>query len=491
MTFTELLISTGHPSKKMGDANVTSITLDSRQAKKGALFVCMPSKNSDSLSYIGAAAERGAAATLVFNDKGLEIAAQAGIPGACIPNIGSDYFDSVWRICRHFYSSPTREMKVIGVTGTNGKTTTAWLLRDMLTALGLRSGYLGTLGFQIPGEEREISNTTPFAVELYGLLQEARLQDVQSMALEVSSHALAERRSDGIEFDAAVFTNLSQDHLDFHGNMDSYSVAKHRLFTQLPLQSEKSFVAAFNVDDPIGRRWSAEQNGATVTYGLVSGADLVGTALDVHVDRIRMKLEYRGEVEVEIPLGGGFNVLNCLSAAAGMLALGYDLNAIASVLPLVRPVPGRFEAVPNDKGIGILVDYAHTPDALEKLLESVRELRPKRIITVFGCGGDRDRTKRPKMARSASERSDITVVTSDNPRTEDPQSILDEVKLGICDGKKWEAIIDRREAIARAIEIAEPEDVVVIAGKGHENYQIIGRTKFPMDDRLLAKGALG
>jgi len=205
---------------------------------------------------------------------------------------------------------------------------------------------------------------------------------------------------------------------------------------------------------------------------------------------MRLRLEYRGEVEVEVPIGGNFNVSNCLSAAAGLLALGYDLSAIAESLPKVHPVPGRFEAVRNDRGIGILVDYAHTPDALEKLLESVRELKPGRIITVFGCGGDRDATKRPKMARAASERSDVTVATSDNPRTEDPASILEQVKAGIVADSESVAIVDRREAVTYAVKIAQPGDVVVIAGKGHENYQIIGRTKFPMDDRELAREAL-
>jgi UDP-N-acetylmuramoyl-L-alanyl-D-glutamate--2,6-diaminopimelate ligase len=382
-------------------------------------------------------------------------------------------------------------MKVVGVTGTNGKTTTAWLLRDMMVALGERAGYLGTLGLQVPGEERELSNTTPFAVELYELLDEIHRKRVDSLAIEISSHALFERRSDGIEFNAGVFTNLTQDHLDFHGSMEAYAESKHRLFTQLPAQTDKRFVAAFNIDDPVGARWSVEHNGPSVTYGLKGEADMVVRPLEVKVDRLRLKLEYRGEIEVEVPLGGNFNVSNCMSAAAGMLALGYDLGAIEKALPKVRPVPGRFEAVPNNRGIGILVDYAHTADALEKLLDSVRELKPKRVITVFGCGGDRDRTKRPKMARTASERSEVTIVTSDNPRTEDPAAIIEEVKVGIVAGKESVAIVDRREAISHAIHLSEPGDVVVIAGKGHENYQIIGRTKHPMDDREIAKGALG
>jgi UDP-N-acetylmuramyl-tripeptide synthetase len=350
---------------------------------------------------------------------------------------------------------------------------------------------LGTLGFHIDDEARELENTTPFAVQLFNLVAEARDRGMTALAMEVSSHSLAQQRVDGIDFDAAVFTNLTQDHLDFHGDMHSYAEAKKRLFTVLPAQSRKRFVAAFNINDPVGARWALEQNGPTVTYGVRNAeADLVGTPLAVLVDSIRMNLSYRGDFDVQVPLGGAYNVENTLGAVAGVLALGVPLEAIAQALPNVHPVPGRFEAVRNDLGIGVIVDYAHTPDALEKLLDSVRSLTEKRVITVFGCGGDRDRTKRPKMARSASERSDLTVVTSDNPRTEDPDAIVHEVAVGILPGKEHLTIVDRAEAIGAAIHVAEPGDVVVIAGKGHENYQIIGRTKHHMDDRELARVAI-
>ena len=475
---------------RSGEAEITSVVMDSRKASPGALFVCMPGTNSDSLSFIPAAAAQGAAAVSVFNQRGADLAKSAGIVSVMFRSDGLAYNEALWRLCRAFFHSPTREMKVVGVTGTNGKTTTAWLVRDMLAALGVRAGYLGTLGLQLPGTERELSNTTPFAVELYNLLNEARQSGTEALAMEVSSHALHERRSDGIEFDAAVFTNLTQDHLDYHTSMAAYAEAKHRLFVELPKQTDKRFVGAFNIDDPVGERWSVEQNGPSLTYSLKKEADLVGTAVDVQVDRIRLRLDNGDAIEVDIPLGGNFNVSNCLGAAAGLLALGYSLGEVGRALPEVHPVPDRFEAVPNAKGIGVLIDYAHTPDALEKLLDSVRDLRPKRIVTVFGCGGDRDAAKRPKMAKAASERSDVTIVTSDNPRTEDPVTILNQVKAGVISGRDSVAIIDRREAVAHAIQIAEPGDVVVIAGKGHENYQIIGRTKYPMDDRELAREAL-
>jgi len=394
-------------------------------------------------------------------------------------------------------------MMVVGVTGTNGKTTTAWLIRDMLSALGLRAGYLGTLGFQIPGEERELSNTTPFAVELYNLLAEARDKGVEALAMEVSSHALAERRADGVEFDAGVFTNLTQDHLDFHGSMEEYEAAKFRLFSDLPKQSAKRFFSVVNVDDPAGRRLEDCLAGGriwrfgvteTLELGKLSADyDLIAYAQTIAVDRIEMVLNLGLDdigLRFTSQLGGSYNVENLAAAVSALIALGVKPDEACRVAESARAVPGRFEAVRNERGIGILVDYAHTPDALEKLLDAVRPLTSGRVITVFGCGGDRDRTKRPKMARAASERSDITVVTSDNPRTEDPQTILDEVLTGIVAGRESVDIIDRREAIAHAVKIAQPGDVVVIAGKGHENYQIIGRTKYPMDDREMAREAL-
>ncbi len=467
------------------------MVMDSRQAKPGAIFVCMPGASVDSQSFIPSAVANGAVATVVFNSEGLELAKIAGISAVLLPSDKLLFNDAIWKVCRTFFDSPTRNIRTIGVTGTNGKSTTAWMLRDMLAALGVRAGYIGTLGVQLPGESRELANTTPFSVELYNLLNEARERGTEALAMEVSSHALAEKRADGVEFDAAIFTNLTQDHLDFHHSMEAYALAKHRLFTELPQQTDKRFVGAFNIDEPMGMRWAVEQNGPSVTYGLLRrDADLFGIPIDIQVDRMRLKLDYRGEVTVDIPVGGHFNVSNCLSAAAGMLALGYDLGAISKALPSVRPVPGRFEAVANNKGIGIIIDYAHTPDALEKLLDSVRELKPRRVITVFGCGGDRDSSKRPKMGFVAGERSDITILTSDNPRTEEPSTIISEIRTGIVVGRDVFSIEDRRDAVAHAIKMAHPGDVVVIAGKGHENYQVIGRKKFPLDDRELAREAL-
>lgn len=310
--------------------------------------------------------------------------------------------------------------------------------------------------------------------------------------MEVSSHALAEHRSEYVEFDVGVFTNLTQDHLDFHRSMEEYEAAKGRLFLELPQQTSKAFRGALNMDDTAAASLSHDLGHAAVRYWTQDCEYDIGIGKrSVAVDSIQAELCAGSErIEVTVRLGGDYNVENLISATSGVIALGYNLSDLKEAIEKVRPVPGRFEAVSSDTGIGVLVDYAHTPDALEKLLDAVRPLTKGRVITVFGCGGDRDRTKRPKMARAASERSDITVVTSDNPRTEDPQSILDEVLTGIVAGRESVDIIDRCEAITHAVKLARPGDVVVIAGKGHENYQIIGRTKYPMDDRVMAREAL-
>lgn len=517
MTLRELFSEAGVvPARLEGDAPFRRMTMDSRKAAEGTLFVAWPSKSGDSHGYLEGAKAAGATCAIAFTSEGFEQARKLGLAAALVP--AEEYEDAMWRLAKVAFGNPTSGMKVVGVTGTNGKTTTAWLLRDMLRTLGVKAGYLGTLGFQTPSGERELNNTTPFVIELNELLAEARDEGVEALAIEVSSHALQEKRADGIEFDAGVFTNLTQDHLDFHGTMEAYAAAKLRLFTELPKQSSKRFVAAIHRNDPTGQRWlglsgqsiqtpmlsfrvlekmeqdlGLDDEAAGRPYRLQIG-NLFGYPHKVGVDRIEMSFlcpethAYSGRLE--IPLGGAYNVENCLSAAAGILALGYSILDIRQALPQVRPVPGRFEAVRNEKGIGVLVDYAHTPDALEKLLDAVRPLTKGRIITVFGCGGDRDSTKRPKMAKAASQRSDLTVATSDNPRTEDPQAILNEVVSGIVSGRESVAIIDRREAIAHAVHTAKPGDVVVIAGKGHENYQIIGRTKYPMDDREMAREAL-
>lgn len=467
------------------DPEITGITADSRKVSAGTLFVAMPSERTNTLDYIEDAAAKGAVAVLVSERAGVAMAADHGVTPVLLPNIEWSFNASVGLVCREFFGDPTLNMRVIGITGTNGKTTTAWMMRQALSELGRNVAYLGTLGIHYGDIHRELSNTTPFPVELWTLLAEIRDAGCTDLVMEASSHALEQKRLWGVRFDAGIFTNLTQDHLDFHGSMEAYSHAKKKLFTEYAEASEKNFVGAINGSDPIGRSWLGTLPETTISFG--PSATFEVRPRTVTVDRIVATL---GKEQFEVGVGGLFNVENLNAAGAGLSALGYSEAQIVQALTKITPVPGRFEAVSNSHGIGVLVDYAHTPDALEKVLSSARALKPKRLIVVFGCGGDRDRTKRPKMAGVTCEFADFSVVTSDNPRTEDPVAILDDITQGFKFGRPHTVIVDRREAIHYAINMAKPGEIVVIAGKGHENYQIIGHTKHPMDDRLIAAEAL-
>ena len=479
------------PRSLRGDAEIARAFIDSRACVPGSLFVCMPGGTQDPHTFIPSALANGTVACVVFDAGALE--AHPQVPMALLD--ASEYEDALWRLMDALYDHPSRAMTLVGITGTNGKTTTAWLVRQLFTLLGKRAGYLGTLGFSLDGQpDRELNNTTPFCVETYDLVAQARDAGIEALAMEVSSHALAQKRVDGLEFDVAVFTNLTQDHLDFHGSMEAYRDAKFRLFQELPGLSTKKASFVLNADELVIARELSIMGDEPMLW--FSRTDLCEplTIENLHVGVAEIGGEITdpvgGRSAFVAPLGGDYNVENLIAAVGAVIATGGQLAEIAPLLARLRPVPGRFEPVANGRGIGILVDYAHTPDALEKVLDTAKSLTPGRLIAVFGCGGDRDRTKRPKMARAASERADLTVVTSDNPRTEDPQSILDEVLTGIVPGRESVDIIDRREAVSYAIRVAKPGDTVVIAGKGHEDYQIIGRTKHPMDDRELAREAL-
>ena len=491
MTLAELLRDAEvEPDASSGEASLTDLTSDSRQARAGSLFVCMPSPRGDSHRFIPTAVAAGATAILTHTDEGF---AEARTQAAAIlvRNVGLRFDEALWRLGRTFFRYPTRSMRVVGVTGTNGKTTVAWIVRQMLSGVGEPSAYLGTLGFSMPGAGVSIENTTPFSPDLNRMLAKARDAGVRALAIEISSHALAQRRADGVELDVGVFTNLSRDHLDFHGNLHVYEAIKRRMFEDFPRQSAKRFVAALNVDDPVGRRWAEMLPTAKLTYGF-GYADLRAEAVETALGRIVFRFTFEGRTwGAEAGLGGAFNLWNCLSATAAFLALGYEPERAIEQLSRVKPAPGRFELVPNGAGVGVLVDYAHTPDALEKLLDSARALPRGRVIAVFGCGGDRDRGKRPLMAKAAAERADVTIVTSDNPRTEDPEAILNEIMVGMPPSREYFLIADRRAAIERALELAGKGDVVVIAGKGHENYQIVGTTKHHFDDREVVREALG
>lgn len=453
----------------------------------GSLFVCMPSASRDTHSFLTEAAAAGAVAAVVHSAAGYQAAQDAGVPAVHIEGEGIAFNLALGRLCRTVLGDPSMEMDLLGVTGTNGKTTTAWIVRHALDRLGVRCAYLGTLGFAVGSESRALENTTPFPVALWNLLHEARQQGARAVSMEVSSHALHGRRLGGASFAVGCFTNLTQDHLDYHGTMEEYEAAKLLFFTEMAAASQRSFRAAVNIGDKTGRSWLASIPVPVVTYGAPDAA-LVTEGSEIAVDGSTVAVPGVGRVRTR--LGGAYNVENLSSALAVLVAYGVPVRDALEALGDVPAVPGRFEAVPNDLGIGVLVDYAHTPDALSALLRCVRELEPRRIVTVFGCGGDRDRTKRPLMAAAASRDSDLCVLTSDNPRTEDPEAIIAEAATGLETGCESVRIVDRREAIIHAVGMAEPGDVVVIAGKGHEDYQIIGRTKYPMSDRDMATEAL-
>lgn len=485
-------IAGAHPSEVLlgNDPETLSISADSRKVQPGDLFVCMPSTSRDTHDFISVAKEQGASAVVVHSPDGLNRAKESGLPSIYLEHRGSHFNFVLGRICSHILGNPSQSMGIIGVTGTNGKTTTAWMISHALAHLGRKPAYLGTLGFKFGEALTEMANTTPYPVELWHQIKAAQDQGATEFVLECSSHALYERRLSGLHFDVGLFTNLSQDHLDFHVGMREYIAAKKLFFTEYAAASNKPFVTVLNEADKIGAKWASELPTRVKTFG-GRKSDLVLSHVKIELHSISfVATTQESSAEANLKFGGDFNLENASAAIAGLLAYGVSLSDAVEALGKVDPVPGRFESVPNEADLGIIIDYAHTPDAVAKLLESIRAHKNGRIITVFGCGGDRDRSKRPKMAEAVSRLSDVTIATSDNPRTEDPESILRDVAAGLHPEAVSEVILDRRKAVARAIELAQAGDVLVIAGKGHETYQIIGRTKYPLDDRDLIREAL-
>lgn len=479
MSLFDLLEGTGIETDEAKGIEIRRLTEDSREVKEGDLYLSMYTASGKRREYAEQALQAGAIV--------LGPLSQLPQSARTVTVPSEEAFNRiVAQVSSRFYGKPSTEMKVVGITGTNGKTTTALILKDMLTAVGIPSGYLGTLGFFAPGITKDADNTTPTAPRLQRMLSEARDAGVKVLSMEVSSHALADARVDGVQFDVGVFTNLTQDHLDFHGDMTAYELAKKRLFTDSSLHSDK-FVAAINVDDETGRRWAQEMPDA-LTYGR-TGGDLKVVPIKVGLADLELTLSYRGEeVCARVGLGGAFNVINCASAAAAMLALGFKLNDLSAAFEKVKPVPGRFEPVLGGRST-VIVDYAHTPDALSNLLHSVREVGATHITAVIGCGGDRDRAKRPLMVAVTAEYADRLILTEDNPRYEPSQQIFDDMVHG-ADMSKSQVIPDRREAIREAISKAAPGSTVVIAGKGHEKYQLINGVKLPFDDVEEARKAI-
>lgn len=468
------------------DPDITSLVIDSRSVTPGALFFALKGAKSDGHAYLEAAAGQGAAALLIGED----------YHGTCpdgpviIRSVNPRY--TLAMLAAEFYGNPSDALQMIGVTGTNGKTTVTYMLQSLFQSLGESCGVIGTVGAHFAGRHLPTGATTPEAPELQHFLRQMVDAGMTAAALEISSHALEWRRVDGMRFDVAIFTNLTQDHLDFHGSMDRYLAAKSRLF-RMPGKTDKKAVAVLNSDDPASEyfRPMIPEYRTIRTYGLDNPADITASDIELTPGANRFILHCQdGAFPTSVPIPGRHNILNALASVSALIALGYDAAAVAGAMKNLPAVPGRMETVDRGQPFQVFVDYAHTPDALVNLLDAVRPITPGRIITVFGCGGDRDRTKRPMMGDAVSNRSDLTIVTSDNPRTEEPTAIINDILPGLADGAEYRVIPDRRTAIQMAVRIAVEGDAVVIAGKGHEDYQIIGETIHHFDDREEAGAAL-
>jgi UDP-N-acetylmuramoyl-L-alanyl-D-glutamate--2,6-diaminopimelate ligase len=494
MELGELLRAAGVAADLRGDpsVDVRDLAYDSRRVAEGTLFFCFAGEKTDGHDFAPAAVEAGASALVV--ERPLEL----DVPQALV----EDARAAMAPVAAAFNGDPTSELTIAGITGTNGKTTTAFLVRHLLESAGKRCGLLGTVRQVVGGQIEEVERTTPEAIDLqrtFGRMLEA---GDDACAMEVSSHALVLHRADAIHFAVKVFTNLSQDHLDFHADMEDYFAAKRVLFSGeggAPLIELEGGISVVNLDDPYGQRLAGElstgDGGDCITFSAAgAAADLSarGVTFDPSGSRF-LCMSPDGQIEVQTPLPGDFNVSNALAALGVAYALGLDLWEAAAALASAEQVPGRFESIDEGQSFGVIVDYAHTPDSLENVLAAARRLTGSRLISVFGCGGDRDREKRPLMGRAGAELSDIAVVTSDNPRSEDPGAIIEQIRKGIPESPHAEVLVDadRRAAIASALGRASHGDLVVIAGKGHEQGQEFedGR-KIPFDDRDVARDEL-
>ena len=483
------------------DQEVKGLCYDSRRLEAGEIFFAIPGEKSDGHQFIPQALRRGAAA-VVF--------ARAGDGPAPPTSVRvRDVRRSLGLWAAHFYGRPSAQLRLVGVTGTNGKTTLTYLIESLCSAAALKPGVIGTINYRHSGRAVPSHHTTPEAPEIQGLLAEMAQSGVEVVAMEVSSHALAQQRVRGLDFDIAVFTNLSRDHLDYHKDMDDYFSAKASLFTDyLAASSKPKKAAVIYGEDQRGRELLERLRSGDLdvwSYGEAPECDVHPLDVERDVGGLRGEIQARDRtIRFASPLIGAANLQNILGAVAVGRALGMDAAAIGAGIGRLEAVPGRLEKVGNDRGIAILVDYAHSPDALEKILDAVRPLTHGKLICVFGCGGDRDRGKRPLMGEIAARRSDLTVLTSDNPRTEEPLAILADVEEGVRKtgatklaakplgpaagggGAAYVVETDRRQAIRSAIAAAAPGDLVLIAGKGHEDYQILGVDKVHFDDREVA-----
>jgi UDP-N-acetylmuramoyl-L-alanyl-D-glutamate--2,6-diaminopimelate ligase len=461
------------------DLEVCGVEHDSRRVAPGYAFVCLTGFKQDGHRFINDAIERGA--VILISDRDLP-----PIDGIRRVKV-KDTRLALAVISANFYGNPSSRLKVVGVTGTNGKTTTTYLTQSVLNAAGVESALLGTIAHKLGTHVIPALNTTPDGLEIQRMMRQALEEGLSGVVMEVSSHALELKRTHGVRFDVGIFTNLTWDHLDFHKSFENYRRAKLKLLDLLKPGGR----AVINADDPSAGYFvdKAESVGAkTLRYGLNGdGLDISARLIESRIEGLRFLLKTPGgEDEIRLKLIGEHNVYNAMAAAGVGVAFGMDIELIKQGLESVRSVPGRFEPVDLGQRFAVIVDYAHTPDALERALKTARKLAQRRLISVFGCGGDRDRAKRPKMGGISTRLADHTIITSDNPRSEDPMAIIEEILKGVQRDASYEVEPDRELAIARAIRAAREGDLILIAGKGHEDYQIIGDKRIHFDDREVA-----
>ena len=466
------------------DREVQSVAYDSRRVQANSMFVALRGEKTDGHQFIGQALERGASVIVAERAEKCPRATCVAVENTRV---------ALADIAVAFYRAPAERLKVAGVTGTNGKTTTTFLLKHICEQAGLRCGLIGTVRYEIGERILPATRTTPEALDLQELLALNVNAGCRAAVMEVSSHALAQERTRGIEWDVAVFTNLSQDHLDFHGTMENYFQAKARLFTKLSAQQKKGKpIAVINLDDRYGEQLLGSINNtvSVITYGSGIRAHFRASNYRAGFAGSSYQLEARGRSYlVRLPLIGRFNVANSMAALAAATALGVNLRQAVLELAKSPQVPGRLELVPAKRKFQVFVDYAHTPDALLNVIKTLRELEPRRLIVVFGCGGNRDRQKRPLMGKVVDHNADYAIITSDNPRKEEPDAIIAEIEKGFR-SNHFEKIVDRTEAINRAVELAQARDIILIAGKGHESYQEFADRTIPFDDIQVARRAI-
>jgi UDP-N-acetylmuramoyl-L-alanyl-D-glutamate--2,6-diaminopimelate ligase len=466
------------------DRTVENIAYDSRRVQRNGMFVALRGEKSDGHEFIGQAIEKGASVIVAERE-------EQNPRTTCL--VVENTRTALADFAATFYGYPERKLKMAAVTGTNGKTTTTFLVKHICENAGLRCGLIGTVRYEIGERVLPAIRTTPESLDLQELLAQIVNAGCKAAAMEVSSHALAQDRTRGLEWNVAVFTNLTQDHLDFHGTMKSYFESKMKLFTGLGSQKKKRKpVAIVNVDDRYGEQLldKIDKRVPVITYGMGMRADFRASNYRVESSGTSYQLDARGKSYlVRVPLIGRFNVTNSVAALAAANALGINLRDAVFSLGKSPQVPGRLELVPAKRQFQVFVDYAHTPDALGNVLKTLRELEPHRLIAVFGCGGNRDRQKRPLMAEIVDRHADYAIITSDNPRKENPDTIVTEIEKGFR-STHYEKVVDRTQAINRAIKLARPHDIVLIAGKGHENYQEFADHTVPFDDIQVARRAV-